>query len=123
MPIGLSGLIIAAIFAAAMSSLDSAMHSTSTVIVTDFYKRFFPNSTDRDQLKLAKLLIGVFGILGTGISMLMVAQNYISIWDLFIEFTGLFGGITAGLFFLGIFTTRGHANGAILGILCSAAIM
>jgi SSS family transporter len=123
MPIGLGGLIIAAIFAAAMSSLDSAMHSTSTVIVTDFYKRFIPDSSDSSQLILAKWLIGVFGVLGTAISLLMVAQNYISIWDVFIEFTGLFGGITAGLFFLGVFTIRGNSTGALVGIAGSICTM
>lgn len=123
MPVGLGGLIIAAIFAAAMSSLDSAMHSTSTVIVTDFYKRFFPRSSDASQLSLAKWLIGIFGIMGTGISLVMAGQNYISIWDVFIEFTGLFGGITAGLFFLGVFTIRGNSSGALVGIVGSIVIM
>lgn len=123
MPIGISGLIIAAIFAAAMSSLDSAMHSTSTVIVTDFYKRFFPNVSDLAQLKLAKILIVVFGLIGTVFSMFMVTQNHISIWDVFLEYTGLFGGIVAGLFFLGIFTTRGNSSGAIVGILISIAFL
>lgn len=123
MPVGLRGLIIAAIFSAAISSLDGSMHSTSTVIVTDFYKRFFPNSSEQDHLKVAKWLIALFGIFGTGISLIMVTQNHISIWDVFLEFTGLFGGITAGLFFLGIFSTRGNSSGAIAGIIGSIIIL
>ena len=107
MPVGVSGLIIAAIFAAAMSSLDSAMHSTATVLVTDFYKRFKPATSEAAQLKLAKWLIAIFGVFGTAISMLMVSQNFISIWDVFLEFTGLFGGIVAGLFFPGDFLPKG----------------
>lgn len=122
-PIGVSGLIIAGIFAAAMSSLDSAMHSTATVVVTDFYHRFFPGTTEAARLKLAKWLIGIFGLLGTGISLLMVTQNIISIWDVFIAFTGLFGGITAGLFLLGIFTTKAHGTGAMVGVIGSTILL
>jgi solute:Na+ symporter, SSS family len=122
-PVGVSGLIIAGIFAAAMSSLDSAMHSTATVVVTDFYHRFFPGSTEAFRLKLAKWLIAIFGIFGTGISLLMVTQNIVSIWDVFIAFTGLFGGITAGLFLLGIFTTKANSTGAMMGVVGSSILL
>jgi len=65
MPAGLSGLVIAGLFAASMSSLDSSMSSTATVIVTDFYLRFRPDVTDQSCLGLARRLTAAIGILGT----------------------------------------------------------
>ena len=47
LPVGVAGLVVAGIFAAAMSSLDSSMHSISTSAVTDLYRRFRPDASDR----------------------------------------------------------------------------
>jgi len=66
LPQGLAGLLIAAVFAAAMSSIDSLMNSASTVCVEDFYKRFWaPNKTDGHYLAVARGLTVVWGVLAT----------------------------------------------------------
>ncbi|MEQ9461257.1 MAG: sodium:solute symporter [Phycisphaeraceae bacterium] len=121
LPTGLSGLIIAGIFAAAMSSLDSAIHSVSTVLTTDVYQRVRPEGSDRVRLRLARGLTILLGAFGTGIALLMTTAEILSIWDLFIEVIGLFVGMLAGLFVLGMFTTRSNGTGALLGAILGAA--
>lgn len=120
-PPGLSGLIVAAVFAAAMSSLDSAMHSTATIWVTDFYARFFPRATDASRLLLARILVVALGVFGTGSALWMAASDVKSIWDVFQTLVGFFGGGLTGLFVLGLFTRRAHGIGAIIGAVSSAA--
>jgi len=70
LPVGLSGLIIAAFFAAAMSSLDSSMNSCSTVCIEDFYKRLWKRtSSERHYLLIARLLTIVWGACATGMAL------------------------------------------------------
>ncbi|MCC6682469.1 MAG: sodium/solute symporter [Phycisphaeraceae bacterium] len=120
-PPGLTGLIIAAIFSAAMSSLDSSMHSTATVLVTDFYVRFLPRSSERSRVRLAKLIILCLGLFGTFAAIYMANAGITSLWDLFITIFGLFVGVLAGLFILGIFTVRTDGWDALLGAVVGAA--
>ena len=123
MPQGISGLVIAALFAAAMSSLDSSIHSVATTLTVDFYKRFCPNASDRSQLRLARWLTGLLGILGTAAALFAATYQIESLWDLFLRFAGLAVGGLAGLFMLGIFTKRANGIGAGVGAIASAVIM
>ena len=122
-PAGLSGLIVAAIFAAAMSSLDSAMHSVATIWVTDFYARFKPQSPDHVRLKLARMLTLLLGVFGTAAALWMASSDISSLWDSFQAIIGLFIGGLAALFALGIFTRRAHALGVIIGLITSAVVL
>ena len=122
-PIGLSGIIIAGIFAAAMSSLDSSMHSTATVIVTDFYKRFRPASTDPHLLVISRWLTGLLGMFGTGAALWMAKLDSSSMWDVFVIALSLFGGAIGGVFALGIFTKRTNSFGAITGTVLSVILL
>src|SRR5690606_38342811 len=56
MPAGLAGLVIAGVFAASMSSLDSSMHSIATALTTDFYQRLRPAMSDVHRLRVARLV-------------------------------------------------------------------
>ncbi|MFH1716183.1 MAG: sodium/solute symporter [Planctomycetota bacterium] len=123
LPIGVAGVVLAAIFAAAMSSLDSSMNSMATVLVTDFYYRFKPDSTDRARLTLARITTVALGIFGTGCALLMATYPIKSLWDVFLALLGLLGGGLAGVFALGIFTRRANSTGAIVGVICSTAIL
>ncbi len=122
-PIGLSGIIIAGIFAAAMSSLDSSMHSTATVIVTDFYKRFRPATTDHHLFVISRWLTGLLGMFGTGAALWMAKLDSSSMWDVFIIAVNLFGGAIGGVFALGIFTNRTNSFGAITGTVLSVILL
>ena len=123
LPIGVAGIVLAAIFAAAMSSLDSSLNSMATVLVTDFYHRFKPDSTDRRRLLLARIITVVLGVFGTGCALLMATYPIKSLWDLFLAMLGLLGGSLAGVFVLGIFTRRANSAGALIGVVCSTVIL
>jgi len=123
LPVGISGLLIAGVFAAAMSSLDSSMNSVATAIVTDFYRRFKPGSPDSTRLRLARWLTVILGATATIAGLLMATYEIKSLWDLFTKILGLFGGSLAGLFALGIFTRRSHGYGALVGAATSAAVL
>ncbi len=119
MPAGLGGLVIAGVFAAAMSSLDSSMHSISTAITTDFVRRLGPQRSERELLAIARWLIVLLGIVGTGTAMLMASVEIKFLWDHFMNLMGLLGGTLAGLFALGIFTRRPAAVHAWIGAAAS----
>lgn len=119
LPTGLSGLLIAGVFAAAMSSLDSSMNSMSTAIVTDFYRRFRTGLTETHCLRVARAATALFGMVGTVFALVMASTDIKSIWDQFVMILGLLGGGLGGLFVLGIFTRRANGPGAIVGLLAS----
>lgn len=123
LPSGVSGAIIAAVFAATMSSLDSSLHSISTVVVTDFYRRFRQAATDLDCLRLAKRVTAVLGLAATVTALLLATYDFGSLWDVFLEVMSLFGGALGGLFALGIFTKRATGPGALVGALTSAVVL
>ncbi|MCC6680760.1 MAG: sodium/solute symporter [Phycisphaeraceae bacterium] len=114
-PPGMAGLMIAAIFAAAMSTLVASLHSTATVIVSDFYARFIPSSSEKTNLWLAKALVLVLGLFGSLLAIYMAQMGIKSIWDQFITIVGLFVGVLAGLFILGVFTVRTDGWDALIG--------
>ncbi len=122
-PPGLAGLIIAAVFAAAMSSFDSSIHSVATIWTTDGIARFWPNSSDKTRLRWARGLTLLLGLLGTGSALWMTTMDIDSVWDQFWILVGLFIGGLTGLFVLGIFTRRTSASGALIGAVCSAAVL
>ena len=83
LPDGIAGLLIAGVFAAAMSSLDSTIHSVATVWVTDVVARFRPNTSDKSALRWARLLTVSLGLFGTGTALWMAAVEIQSLWDQF----------------------------------------
>jgi SSS family solute:Na+ symporter len=123
LPAGITGLVVAGLFAAAMSTLDSSMNSVATAVVTDFYRRFRPNAPDRRCLNLARWLTLVLGILGVGTALWMASSNIQSLWDIFIKILGLTGGALAGVFMLGVFTRRAHGTGTLIGAIAGVAVL
>jgi SSS family solute:Na+ symporter len=105
LPVGLKGLIVAAIMAAAMSTIDSALNCSATVLLLDFHKRFFrPNIGERDSLAYLRALTVVWGVLGTGFALLMIkAQSALDVWW---TISGIFGGGILGLFLLSLARVR-----------------
>jgi len=123
LPIGIAGLIIAAVFAAAMSSLDSSLNSMSAVGVTDFYRRFSQNVSEHAALVWARVLTILAGILGTCSALLMASLGVESLWQQYMKLIGLFGGGLVGIFALGIFTRRATGPGALVGAVTGAAVL
>ncbi len=123
LPPGVMGLVIAALFAASMSTVDSSLNSISTAVTTDFFRRFRPQADDRTFLNLARLLTVIFGTVATCTALWMAAyQEHIqSLWDMYIAVLGLLMGSLAGLFALGMFTRRANGAGALVGMVAGAA--
>ncbi|MCB0555025.1 MAG: sodium/solute symporter [Phaeodactylibacter sp.] len=122
LPDGVVGLLIAAIFAASMSSLDSSMNSASTVVTTDFIRRLRPIKSEKTYLNLARLITLAIGVIGTGLALLMATWGISSLWDQFNMIVGLFAGGLGGIFVLGIFSKRTNGTGAIAGLIISGLV-
>lgn len=122
LPVGVAGTVIAALFAASMSSLDSSMNSIASAYITDIHSRFKKHTTDRGNLLLAKWITVLIGILGTGSAMLIAFADVDYIFDYFQEVLGLFGGGLAGIFILAIFIKQANSIGAITGLFGSALV-
>lgn len=121
LPTGIRGLVTAGVFAAAMSSLNSSMNSMSAAVVTD-YREWKKDLSAKRALLLAKVFTAFFGLLGTAMALFMFIWEVGSLWDLIRKLTGLLTGGLAGLFILGIFTTRANARGALIGLMGSSII-
>lgn len=122
-PAGLSGLIIAAIFAASMSALEGSIHSVATIFTTDFYSRVKKDLTPKQITRVAKITTVVLGAFATSISIMLVFLDLNSILDVFQEITGLFIGAASALFLLGIFTKRANSKGVLIGAFSSGIIL
>jgi len=115
LPAGISGLLIAGIFAAAMSSLSSSMNSAATAYATDIHFRF-GWSKQTNQLKLARIATFVVGISGTLFAFMMATMEIQSLWDEFQKVLGLVIGSLGGVFLLGILSKRANAPGVLIGL-------
>jgi len=104
-PAGLRGLIVAAIIAAAMSTVDSALNSSATVYLLDFHKRFIsPGVDDHGALRLLRITTAVVGVIGTAAATLMIwAKGALDVWW---QISGIFGGGILGLFLLSLMRIR-----------------
>ncbi len=123
LPVGIAGIVIAGIFAAAQSTISTSMNSISTAFTTDFIRRFNSQRTEKSYLNIARIITLVSGVLGTVFALLIASADIKSLWDTFLSVLGLFGGSMCGLFMLGIFTTKSNGNGAMIGALVGALIL
>lgn len=119
LPAGLSGLLIAGIFAASMSSTEASMNSTATLLTTDFYKKWKPGVSEADTLRFARITTFVLGVFTTCVALYMAHAGVSSLWDTFNTVLGLFTGCIGGAFLLGIFTRKANAPGVVTGMLFS----
>lgn len=119
LPDGVSGLLIAGIFAAAMSSLSSSMNSAATAYTIDFHYTFNGKVNGLVIGRWATLIIGLAGIT---FALLFATMNVKSIWDEFLKIIGLITGGLGGVFLLGIISSRANGAGALIGLLGSGVI-
>ena len=115
LPSGVAGLLIAAIFAAAMSSLSSSMNSAATAYATDIHFRFNWNKNG-NELAIARRATLVIGIVGTLFAFMMATMDIKSLWDEFQKVLGLIIGGLGGVFLLGILSKRANSSGVIIGL-------
>ena len=117
LPPGLTGLLIAAIFAAAMSTVSTSLNSSATLIMNDFYKRFFnPEATGKSAMKSLYLGTILWGILGTSLSLYLVKVTN-SALDIWWTLSGIIGGAMTGLFLLGMVNRFATKRSAVVATL------
>ena len=116
MPPFIAGLLIAAIFAAAQSTISSSLNSISACLSVDIKHRFFGKGKEKDEVTFARWMIILSGLFGFGMSIYLIASDYNDLWDLFLLITGLVGVPLAGVFAVGIFTKRTNTLGVICGL-------
>jgi len=118
LPLGVAGLIIAGVFAAAQSTISSSLNSVATAFVTDVYGRLLkPASTDEQRLKVAKWVVMVLGIIGIGVSCLLAKMGTDGVFMLFNRFIGFALGPLGGLFALGIFSSSPNGRAGLLALI------
>lgn len=118
MPRGFAGFVIAAVLAAAMSSMSSAMNSISAVGITDIYKRHMAKDRDdRHYVLAAKWITVASSAIMIGGAYLLVKTDSKTLQHLSTEFASIIAGGLLGLYMLGFFTTRGDGRAVFVGIL------
>ena len=116
LPAGLTGLILAALIAAAMSSLDSDLNCLSAVVVQDYFKRARPAATDPQCLVVGKITVVAAGAASVLIALALARTEGTALSLAFLISSIVSGGL-AGLFFLAFLSSRANARGAYIGIL------
>ncbi len=123
LPPGVSGLVIAGLFSAAMGAVCSGVNSISAALTTDFVRPFLKSPRERSMLLLARLLTLAAGLVATGAALVMARWKIDSFYLFFNSVLGLFTGGVAGLFVLGIFTRRATAWGSLIGAVAANGVM
>jgi SSS family transporter len=123
LPVGVAGLIVAGIFAAAQSTLAGSLNSVATAWVTDFHRKLRPGASDADCLRVARWVTVLVGAAGTAMAVVLAKTDVRSLWETFLTVVGLFGGTISGLFLLGVFSRRAHGTGALVGAVASTVLV
>lgn len=120
LPTGVTGLLIAAICAAGMSTISTSINSSATIILTDFFqhKRKLSEKQNMLILYITSFLLGILGI-GIGLAMMSVQSALEAWWNL----AGIFSGGMLGLFLLGYLVKKTKSLHAIIGVICGVILI
>lgn len=122
LPEGLTGLLLAALLAAAMSSVDTSMNSSATILMTDVYTRFVnKGASDGQQLRFLRMTTLALGVLGTGTALLMISIK--SALDVWWSLAGIFSGGMLGLFLLGALSRRARSPQAVIAMVSGLLVI
>ena len=122
MPVGLVGLMIAAMFAAAMSTASGELSALSSATVIDFYKRHWvKDATDTHYLKVSKLATAGWGLFACVVAIFAADQG--SLIEVVNRYGSFFYGSILGVFILALLTKRATATGAFVGLIAGMAVV
>ncbi|HXP16533.1 MAG TPA: sodium:solute symporter [Terriglobales bacterium] len=120
MPHGISGLLIAAILAAAMSNLSAALNSLSSSSMMDFYLQRHPDIDERRKIRLSRMATLLWALLLFGLAVLSL-HKVGRVIEVGLQIASVAYGALLGVFLLGVLTRRANQTGAMLGMLCGFA--
>lgn len=115
-PPGLIGLVLSALLAAAISSLDSDLNCLSAICVEDYYSRFKPKSSEKQRMNFSRLIVVLAGFAAILIAMYYVKKEGKGVLGIVFTLYSIFSGGIAGLFLLGIFCKRANKKGIYIGL-------
>lgn len=117
LPPGITGLLIAAVFAAGMSTISTSLNSSATLFMTDYYRRLInPGASERKQMAALYVATFVWGAAGTGLALLLVQVTQ-SALDMWWTLSGIFSGGMVGLFLLGLISRRARNPQAVTAVI------
>ncbi|MGY8642001.1 MAG: sodium:solute symporter [Verrucomicrobiales bacterium] len=125
LPPGVGGLILAALAAAAMSTIDTSLNSSATITLRDLWGRLIRGGKDVGEVESMKVLRWstiFWGILGTGTALFLTndAANILDIWW---KLSGIFAGGMLGLFLLGLIVKRAGNPAAVTGVVVGLIVI
>ena len=120
LPVGVAGLVTAGVFAAGMSSVDSALNALATVATTDFYKKWKPEADDAQCLKVSRYMTLFFGVFATVAALFLGGLG--SILDLINVIGPLFYPCMLSAFTLAVFCKKGNEKGCITAIVTGLVV-
>lgn len=120
MPHGMSGLLIAAIVAAAMSNLSAALNSLASTTIVDFYVRIAKHSAEEDRFRLSRIATVGWGIVLFGLA--LVARRGGTVLEMGLSIASVAYGSLLGVFLLGVLTKGASERGAMVGMLCGFSL-
>jgi solute:Na+ symporter, SSS family len=116
LPLGITGLLIASIFAAAMSSVDTSLNSSATLFLRDIYQRYIrPSAGERESMRVLHVTTLVWGLAGTVTALAMIRVK--SALDAWWNLSGIFSGGMLGIFLLGLISVKAKNPAAIIATL------
>jgi SSS family transporter len=115
MPHGVSGLLIAAILAAAMSNLSAALNSLSSSSIMDFYVRFRPQGDEQTKMRLSRVATLFWALLLFGLAVLSL-NKVGRVVEVGLQIASIAYGALLGVFLLGVLTRRANQRGAMVGM-------
>jgi SSS family solute:Na+ symporter len=116
LPHGVSGLLIAAILAAAMSNLSAALNSLSSTAVIDFYLRRYPDTSERRRVLISRFMTIVWGLLLFALAIL--SRRGGKVVEVGLALASVAYGALLGVFLLGVLTRRANESGGMVAMLC-----
>jgi Na+/proline symporter len=121
MPHGISGLLIAAILAAAMSNLSAALNSLSSSSIMDFYVQMRPQADERTRMRLSRMSTFFWALLLFGLAIFSLHKAG-RVVEVGLQIASVAYGALLGVFLLGVLTRRANQNGAMVGMLFGFAM-
>ena len=121
LPVGIRGLIIAALAAAAISSLDSDLNCLSAIAVQDYYMCFRKNASDQEQLRFGKWMVVAAGLGAIGVACLYITWGGEGVLGALFSLYAIFSAGIVGIFMLGLFSRRANKQGLYIGIAAAVA--
>jgi SSS family solute:Na+ symporter len=122
LPVGLTGLVIAGIFAAAQSTVSSSINCSATLILCDIYKRYVhPHATERESMRVLRVATLFVGLAGTAMALAMMQiRNALDAWW---GLASIFSGGMLGLFLLGLLARRAGNRAAAMGVIAGVVMI